>query len=139
MAVTLPISSVESLTSSSCTSLPDASTDDWMTRGSSFSTSTSTDDVPRMRAWIRGTATTSTTRPMTNMSFLFMTPLSQRKDRSDEHDDSQRPEHDDGGRYDRALREGLIAEDLQHGGPQHRDVELHQDALDDRRSLRIEG
>jgi hypothetical protein len=28
--------------------------------------------VPRMRAWISGTATTSTTRPMMMMSFLFM-------------------------------------------------------------------
>src|SRR5687767_11908141 len=130
MAVTLPISSVDSLTSSSCTSLPDASTDDWMTRGSSLSISTSTDDVPRMRALISGTATTSRTRPMINKSFLFMPSSSQRKERSDEHDDGQRPEHDDGGGHDRALREGLIAEDLQHRGPQHRDVELHQDALD---------
>src|SRR6185436_7998942 len=113
MAVTLPISSVVSLTSSSCTSLPDASTDDWITRGSSFSTSTSTDEVPRTRALIKGTATTSTTRPMMNMSFLFMTTLEQREQRDDEHDDGQRPEDDRGGYADRAPCERLIAEDLQ--------------------------
>src|SRR6185436_4526834 len=114
MAVTRPISSVVSLTSSSCTSLPEASTDDWITRGSSFSTSTSTADVPRTRALIKGTATTSTTRPMITKSFLFMTTLEQREQRDDEHDDGQRAEHDDGGHADRAPRERLIAEDLQH-------------------------
>src|SRR3954471_18845965 len=97
MAVTRPISSVVSLTSSSCTSLPDASTDDWITRGSSFSTSTSTAEVPRTRAFIKGTATTRTTRPMITRSFLFMTTLKQRDQRNDEHDTGERPEHDDGG------------------------------------------
>src|SRR5215208_7089845 len=114
MAVTLPISSVESLTSSSCTSLPDASTDDWITRGSSFSTCTSTDELPRRRAWISGTPTTSTTRPMMTNSFLFMATLGQREQRRDEHDDGQRPEHDDRRRDHRALRECLVAENLQH-------------------------
>src|SRR5262245_5807811 len=104
-----------------------------MLRGSSFSIVTSTTAAPRKRAWINGTATTSTTMPTMSNSFLFIGRLSSEHG-SEEHDDEDRREHDERGVHDRFLRERLVAHDREHEPPDRRGVERQQHALERRRA-----